>query len=66
MVGSAREAARHGRAELERVLAELNRLAEEMARMVGPVVQIAHLVSKIGLCYREIRSLNFGHMARGA
>jgi hypothetical protein len=49
----AREAASHGRAELEQVLAERNRLAEERARMVEPIVQIAHLWSKIDLCYRE-------------
>jgi hypothetical protein len=56
------EANRHRRAELERVLAERNRLAEEMARMVEPVVQIAHLVSKIEACEREIRSLNFSQV----
>ena len=31
------------RAELERVFAERNRLAKEMARMVEPIVQIPHL-----------------------
>ena len=58
----AREADRRRRAELERVLAERNRLAEEMARMVEPIVQIAHLVSRIDACDREIRSLNFSHV----
>ena len=59
---TAREAAKHRRSELERVLAERNRLAEEMARMVEPIVQIAHLVSRIDACDREIRSLNFSHV----
>jgi len=53
------EADRRRRAELERVFAERNRLAEDMARMVEPIVQIAHLVSKIEACDREIRNLNF-------
>jgi hypothetical protein len=52
------EANRRRRAELERVSAERNRLAEEMARMDEPIVQIAHLVSKIEACDREIRNLN--------
>jgi hypothetical protein len=56
------EADRRRQAELERVLAERNRLAEEMARMVEPIVQIAHLVSRIDACDREIRSLNFSHV----
>ena len=56
------EADRRRRAELERVSAERNRLAEEMARMVEPIVQIAHLVSRIDACDREIRSLNFSHV----
>ena len=55
----AREAAEHRRAELERVLAKRNQLAEEMASMVEPIMQIAHLVSRIDACDREIRSLNF-------
>jgi len=46
------------RAELERVLAR-NRLAEEMARMVEPIMQIAHLVSRIDASDREIRGLGF-------
>ena len=54
-----READRRRRAELERVLAQRNRLAEEMARMVEPIVQIAHLVSRIDACDREIRGLGF-------
>jgi len=58
----AREADCRRRAELERVLAQRNRLAEEMARMVEPIVQIAHLVSRIDACDREIRSLNFSHV----
>jgi hypothetical protein len=53
------EANRRRRAELERVFAERNRLAEEMARMAGPIVQLAHLVSRIDACDREIRGLNF-------
>ena len=59
---AAREAARLRRSELERLLAERNRLAEEMARMVEPIMQIAHLVSRIDACDREIRSLNFSHV----
>jgi hypothetical protein len=55
----AREAAQHRRAELERVLAERNRLAEEMARMRDPIVQIARLLSRIDACNREIKSLGF-------
>ena len=58
----AREADRRRQAELERVLAERNRLAEEMARMVEPIVQIAHLVSRIDACDREIRNLNVSHV----
>ena len=45
-------------AEHERVLAERDRLAEEMESMVGPIAQIAHTVSKIALCDREIGRLN--------
>jgi hypothetical protein len=33
-----------------------------MARMVEPIVQIAHLVSRIDACDREIRSLNFSQV----
>jgi hypothetical protein len=42
------------------IFAERNRLAEEMARMVEPIVQMAHLVSRIEACDREIRNLNAG------
>jgi hypothetical protein len=56
----ASEADRRRRAERERVSAERNRLAEEMARMVEPIVEIAHLVSRIDACDREIRNLNAG------
>jgi hypothetical protein len=54
----AREVDRLRRAELERVFGERNRLGEEMARMVEPIVQIAHLVSRVDVCDHEIRSLN--------
>jgi hypothetical protein len=50
------EADRRRRTKLERVLAERNRLAEEMARMAGPIGQIAHLISRIDACDREIRN----------
>jgi chromosome segregation ATPase len=59
---AAREATMRRRSELARVTSERNRLAEEMARMVEPIVQIAHLVSRIDACDREIRSLNFSHV----
>jgi hypothetical protein len=55
-------------AEHERVLAERDRLAEETERMAGPIAQIAHTVSRIEICDREIRRLNatsaakFGHI----
>jgi hypothetical protein len=55
---AAREATMKRRAELERVLAR-NRLAEEMARMVEPIMQIAHLVSRIDASDCEIRGLGF-------
>jgi hypothetical protein len=58
----AREADRRMRAEWERVSAARDRLAEEMTRMAGPIVQIAHLVSKIEACDREIRNLNVSHV----
>jgi hypothetical protein len=35
---------------------------EGMARMAGPIVQIAHLVSRIDACDREIRNLNVSHV----
>ena len=50
------------RAEWERISAARDRLAEEMARMAGTIVQIAHLVSKIDACGREIRNLNVSHV----
>jgi hypothetical protein len=58
----AREEKFRRQAELERVLAERNRLAEEMTRMVEPIAQIAHLVSRIDACDRQIRSLNFSQV----
>ena len=59
------EANRHRRAELERVLAERNRLAEEMGRMAEPIVQIAHLMTEIEACDREVgrvNALGLGHI----
>jgi hypothetical protein len=56
------------RAEHERVLAERDRLAEAMERMAGPIVKIAHAVSRIEIRDREIGRLaatstaNFGHI----
>jgi hypothetical protein len=52
------EADRRMSVEHERVLAERDRLAEEMESMAGPIAQIAHTVSKITLCDREIGRLN--------
>jgi hypothetical protein len=45
-------------AEHERVLAERDRLAEEMERTTDPIMQIAHLVSQIEACDHEIGRLN--------
>ena len=59
VTAAAREATMKRRAELARVTSERNRLAEEMARMVEPIIQIAHLVSRIDACDREIRGLGF-------
>ena len=62
------EADRRMRAEYVRVLAERDRLTEEMERMADPIAQIAHTVSRIEICDREIRRLNatsaakFGHI----
>jgi hypothetical protein len=52
------EKARAQRAEHEQVLAERNRLAEEMEDMAAPIARIAHLVSKIEACDREIGRVN--------
>ena len=52
------EADGRARAEHERILADRNRLAEEMELMAEPIVRIAHLVQKIDLCEREIGRLN--------
>jgi hypothetical protein len=52
------EEARAQKAEYEQVLAERNRLAEEMERMVEPIVRIGWLVSKIEACDREIGRVN--------
>ncbi len=46
------------RANHERVSAERNRLAEEMSRMIEPIVQVAHLVRQIDLCDRQSGRLN--------
>jgi hypothetical protein len=46
------------RANHERVLAERNRLADEMGRFAEPLVQVAHLVRQIDLCDRQIGRLN--------
>jgi hypothetical protein len=62
------EADRRIQAEHERVLAERDRLAEEMERMAEPIVIVAHTVSRIAICDREIGRLNatsaakFGHV----
>jgi hypothetical protein len=45
-------------AEHERVETERDQLAEEMEGMADPIVQIAHLVSQIEACDREIGRLN--------
>jgi hypothetical protein len=61
----AREKARAQRAEHEQVLAERNRLAEEMGRMAEPIVQIAHLMTEIEACDREVgrvNALGLGHI----
>jgi hypothetical protein len=52
------EKARAQRAEHEQVLAERNRLGEEMEDMAAPIARIAHLVSKIEACDREIGRIN--------
>ena len=52
------EADRRMQAEHERVSAERGRLAEEMERMATPIVEIAHTVSRIAVCDREIGRLN--------
>ena len=62
------EADRRRRAEHERILAERDRLAEEMERTVDQIAQIAHTVSRIAICDREIGRFNatsaakFGHI----
>jgi hypothetical protein len=59
------EKARVQRAEHEQVLAERNRLAEEMDGMAKQIVRIAQLVSKIEACDREIgrvNALGLGHI----
>jgi hypothetical protein len=52
------EKVRAQRAQHDRVLAERNRLAEEMERMAEPMVQIAHLVSEIEACDRDVGRVN--------
>jgi hypothetical protein len=52
------EKARAQRAEHDRVLAERNRLAEEIESMAEPMVQIAHLVRQIDLCDHEVGRVN--------
>jgi hypothetical protein len=39
-------------------LDSLRRLAEDLERMAGPIVKIAHTVRRIDICDREIRRLN--------
>jgi hypothetical protein len=58
------ERERAQRAEHDRVLAERNRLAEEMQSMAGAIVQLAHLVRQIDLCDREIGRINATQTAR--
>jgi hypothetical protein len=55
---NALERERAQRVEHDRVLADRNGLAEEMARMVEPIARIAHLVRQIDLCDREIGRVN--------
>ena len=63
------EADRRMWAEHEPVRAERDRLAREMEGMAEPIMQIAHLVSQIEACDREIGRLNatsalrHGHIA---
>jgi hypothetical protein len=52
------ERARAQRAQHEQVLAERNRLAKEKERMAEPIMRIAHLVSEIEACDREIGRIN--------
>jgi hypothetical protein len=52
------EADRRMLAEHERILAERDRLAEEMDLIAPPIAQIAHTVSRIDICDREIRRFN--------
>ena len=52
------EADRRMRAEHEGVLAERDCLAKEMEPMAEPIVKIAHTVSRIAICDREIGRLN--------
>jgi hypothetical protein len=52
------EKERAQRVEHDRVSAERDWLAEEMERMAEPIAQIAHIVSKIEACDREIGRLN--------
>jgi hypothetical protein len=52
------EKARAERAEHDRVLAEPNRLAEEMSYIAEPIARIAHLVSQIEACDREVGRVN--------
>jgi hypothetical protein len=46
------------RAEHNRVSAERDRLAQEMGSMAEPIVRIAHLVTEIEACDREIGRVN--------
>jgi hypothetical protein len=52
------EKARAQRAEHEQVLAERNRLAEEMGCKAESITQIANLISKIEACEREVGRIN--------
>jgi hypothetical protein len=58
------ESDRAQRAEHERVSAERNRFAEEIESMAEPIVRIAHLVSKIEACDREVGRINATSAAR--
>jgi hypothetical protein len=58
------EVDRRARVEHERVLAERDRLAEEMGYMAEPIVRIAHLASKIEACDREAGRINATSTAR--
>jgi hypothetical protein len=45
-------------AEHDRLIAERERLAEKMVGLSDPILQVAHTVSQIAICDREIKQLN--------